>query len=71
MNDPTLQRRTRATFEKVWKGTGVEWCNYVPFVPQLIELAEELHFFSARVERSMVERLFLCVSFRRNGSFEG
>ncbi len=33
MNDPTLQRRTRATFEKVWKGTGVEWCNYVPFVP--------------------------------------
>ena len=44
MNDPTLQRRTRATFEKVWKGTGVEWCNYVPFVPQLIELAEELHF---------------------------
>ncbi|MBO0480942.1 YdcF family protein [Candidatus Enterococcus courvalinii] len=35
MNDPILQRRTRATFEKVWENTTVEFENYVPIVPQL------------------------------------
>lgn len=35
MNDPILQRRTKATFEKVWGNTAVEFENYVPIVPQL------------------------------------
>ncbi|MCB6769108.1 YdcF family protein, partial [Phocaeicola vulgatus] len=31
MNDPTLQRRTRATFEKVWQNEQTVFVNAVPF----------------------------------------
>lgn len=41
MNDPILQRRTRATFEKVWGSTAVEFENYVPIVPQLARWRDE------------------------------
>ncbi|MBO0431493.1 YdcF family protein [Enterococcus sp. DIV0660C] len=41
MNDPILQRRTRATFEKVWENTTVEFENYVPIVPQLARWSDE------------------------------
>lgn len=44
MNDPTLQRRTRATFEKVWQEENVKWFNYVPIIPTIIELEKTLRF---------------------------
>lgn len=44
MNDPTLQRRTKATFEKVWSTEKVQFINYVPFVPQVVAIGKEIHF---------------------------
>lgn len=44
MNDPTLQRRTKATFEKVWQTENVKFINYVPFVPQVVAIGEEIQF---------------------------
>lgn len=44
MNDPTLQRRTRATFEKVWQNEQTVFANAVPFVPEILHFSEEIVF---------------------------
>ena len=44
MNDPTLQRRTRATFEKVWQNEQTIFANAVPFVPEILHFSEEIIF---------------------------
>ncbi|KAF1298660.1 hypothetical protein BAU15_11075 [Enterococcus sp. JM4C] len=44
MNDPILQRRTRATFEKEWEQVDTQFENYVPVVPELISLSQSLSF---------------------------
>ena len=44
MNDPTLQRRTRATFEKVWQNEQTVFVNAVPFVPEILHFSEEIIF---------------------------
>ena len=41
MNDPILQRRTRATFEKEWAHTQTVFKNYVPFTPKLISFSNK------------------------------
>ncbi|MGM9903693.1 YdcF family protein [Enterococcus hirae] len=48
MNDPTLQRRTKATFEKVWRGESVVIQNYVPFIPEIIDRSEKWVFSDER-----------------------
>ena len=33
IQDPTMQRRSHATFEKVWGGSDADFISYAPFVP--------------------------------------
>lgn len=36
IQDPTMQRRTLASFQKVWGlDSGVQWINFAPFVPEV------------------------------------
>ena len=34
IQDPTMQRRSHVSFEKVWQGRGVHFVSYAPFIPQ-------------------------------------
>lgn len=34
IQDPTMQRRSHASFEKVWAGRGARFISYAPFIPQ-------------------------------------
>lgn len=52
MNDPILQRRTRATFEKEWAHTETKFENYVPFIPKLIEFSSRPIFQQSELEIS-------------------
>ncbi|MGM0124114.1 hypothetical protein IGI37_001488 [Enterococcus sp. AZ194] len=61
MNDPILQRRTRATFEKEWQETATEFENYVPLVPivtqvspLLFEQKELRHSWSVHYFKALV-----------------
>ncbi|MBO1299185.1 MULTISPECIES: YdcF family protein [unclassified Enterococcus] len=49
MNDPTLQRRTKATFEKEWGKTSVDFYNYVPILPQVTESTKGFSFSDQRL----------------------
>ena len=35
IQDPAMQRRSHASFEKVWQGRGARFISYAPFVPQV------------------------------------
>lgn len=49
MNDPTLQRRTKATFEKEWDNESVLFYNYVPILPQVTESTKGFNFSDQRL----------------------
>lgn len=34
IQDPAMQRRSHAAFEKVWRGRGTRFVSYAPFIPQ-------------------------------------
>ena len=34
VQDPAMQRRSHAAFEKVWEGRGARFISYAPFIPQ-------------------------------------
>lgn len=36
IQDPTMQRRSHAAFEKVWQGRGTRFISYTPFVPRAV-----------------------------------
>ncbi len=58
MNDPTLQRRTKATFEKEWQTEPVEFFNYVPFVPKVVDIREEIRFFPSELNDQWTKDYF-------------
>lgn len=58
MNDPTLQRRTKATFEKVWQKENVEWISYAPIIPKIIELEPELCFMPSELNGQWTREYF-------------
>ncbi|WP_251844223.1 YdcF family protein [Enterococcus durans] len=58
MNDPTLQRRTKATFEKVWQTENVKFINYVPFVPQVVAIGEEIQFTQPELDGQWSKEYF-------------
>ncbi|OQO71546.1 hypothetical protein BH747_01565 [Enterococcus villorum] len=58
MNDPTLQRRTKATFEKVWQKEKVNWINYVPIIPKIIELNPCLRFVPSALNEQWPKEYF-------------
>ncbi|MGX7417716.1 ElyC/SanA/YdcF family protein [Carnobacterium gallinarum] len=35
IQDPTMQRRLAASFQKEWQGIKTKWMNYAPFIPRL------------------------------------
>lgn len=36
IQDPTMQRRSHASFEKIWQGRGTRFISYAPFVPKAV-----------------------------------
>lgn len=58
MNDPTLQRRTRATFEKVWQEESVELVNHVPIIPEIVALEETLRFSQPELNNQWPKEYF-------------
>ncbi|MHC5373789.1 YdcF family protein [Enterococcus sp. LJL120] len=50
-NDPLLQKRTKATFKFNWQAEASQFENFVPIVPQVKELTEELHFSDSRLNQ--------------------
>lgn len=49
LQDPILQRRTKATFRKNWQETKVEFTNFVPILPKLSMLEKKLAFSDTRL----------------------
>ncbi len=58
MNDPTLQRRTRATFEKVWQNEQTIFANAVPFVPEILHFSEEIIFTAKELNHQWPKEYF-------------
>lgn len=44
IQDPTMQRRTRASFRRVWRGEDVQFVNCPPFVPTVQVQDDSLEF---------------------------
>jgi uncharacterized SAM-binding protein YcdF (DUF218 family) len=44
IQDPTMQRRTDASFRKAWHRTGTQFINFAPWVPELTAPVGKLHF---------------------------
>ncbi|MGM0217700.1 ElyC/SanA/YdcF family protein [Enterococcus sp. AZ126] len=49
LEDPILQRRIKATFEKEWQQTTAVFTNYVPIVPYVKAVNEEIIFEEDRL----------------------
>ncbi|WP_165006329.1 MULTISPECIES: YdcF family protein [unclassified Enterococcus] len=58
MNDPTLQRRTKATFEKVWEQEEVTFTNAVPFIPEITQVTEDFLFSDSELNHQWTKEYF-------------
>lgn len=50
LEDPLLQRRIKATFEKEWKETNAVFTNYVPIVPLVKDVGDSIKFMENRLD---------------------
>lgn len=58
LQDPVLQRRTKATFSKNWQQTKTEFTNYVPVLPKISKLGEKILFSDPRLNDLWTKEYF-------------
>jgi uncharacterized SAM-binding protein YcdF (DUF218 family) len=59
LQDPILQRRTKATFKHVWKHENVMFTNFVPYVPQIDSIGAYIVFTDKRLNTFWEKKYFL------------
>lgn len=59
LQDPVLQRRTKATFCKNWQETNVRFTNFVPILPQLFSIGRKLVFSDNRLNDLWTKEYFV------------
>ncbi|MEI5995415.1 YdcF family protein [Candidatus Enterococcus mansonii] len=59
LQDPILQRRTKATFEKEWQEINAQFINDVPIVPVVKSIDETVHFEDQRLNGLWNKAYFL------------
>ncbi|MEI5992006.1 hypothetical protein A5881_003545 [Enterococcus termitis] len=59
LEDPLLQRRIKATFEKEWQDTKATFTNYVPLIPFVKEVGDSLLFENSQFDGLWDKEYFL------------
>ncbi|GGC84639.1 YdcF family protein [Enterococcus wangshanyuanii] len=59
LEDPILQRRLRATFEKEWRGFGSQFANAVPMIPYIKTIDDNLTFEAQQLNGLWTKDYFL------------
>ncbi|MBO0472447.1 YdcF family protein [Enterococcus ureasiticus] len=59
LEDPILQRRIKATFEKEWRETNAVFTNYVPIIPYVKSVDEKIIFEDDRLNGLWSKDYFL------------
>lgn len=59
LEDPILQRRLRATFEKEWRGSGSQFTNAVPLIPYIKTIDKSLTFEAKQLNGLWTKDYFL------------
>jgi len=73
IQDPTMQRRSHASFEKWWKENSlIEFISYAPFIPEIILSKQKEEKFQTNSNYELpIESLVSSLQFTTNSNFPG